>query len=410
MLGLSELIASDEFSQRARHPDFPNAFTRHRKLPLPALIASLVTMRASSQQSMLDAFFGAACGDQAVRGVSDRAFAKAREQLHMPALQRLNDWVLGQAAAAGFMPRWNGLRLVAADASVLMPALRASHRTRSAAAADQRLFMLYLPGAELTLHASVHSNTVSERAMLVEALDKLQPDDVLLLDRGYPAAWLVQLLIERGIKFIMRCDNDSGWGAVRQFIRGGANEAEVQLNKPSAQEACDWGIQRVGPRVRLVRQISPSGQIRVLATNLDVRSAPAQTFGELYHQRWRIEEAFKRLKHRAHLEAVSGLTQQALIVDVAAKVLADNLASLLCAAADEQHDLRARSRRCNRSYAAQLLPRILPSILLSVGDVLATIRDAITMLGTVTQRLIPGRSQPRPPNHHKPHPRYAYKG
>jgi hypothetical protein len=50
MLELSELVASDEFAQRARHPDFPNAFTRRRKLPLPALIAALPTMRASSQQ------------------------------------------------------------------------------------------------------------------------------------------------------------------------------------------------------------------------------------------------------------------------------------------------------------------------------------------------------------------------
>jgi len=33
------------------------------------------------------------------------------------------------------------------------------------------------------------------------------------------------------------------------------------------------------------------------------------------------------------LEAVSGLSQQALIIDVAAKVLADNLTSLTCAAA-----------------------------------------------------------------------------
>ena len=410
MLGLSELIGSDEFAQRARHPNFPNAFTRCRKLSLPALIASLLTMRASSQQSLLDAFFGSLCDGQAVRGVSDRAFAKAREQLHMPALQWLNDWVLEQADAAGFVPRWNGLRLVAADASVLMPAVRASHRTRSAAAVDQRLFMLYLPGAELTLHASVHSNTVSERAMLVEALAMLQPNDVLLLDRGYPAAWLVQLLNERRIKFVMRCDNDSGWSAMREFIRSNADEASAQLNEPSMQDALDWGIQRVAPSVRLVRQIAPNGQIRVLATNLDAQAAPAAAFGELYHQRWRIEEAYKRIQHRAHLEAVSGLTQQALLVDVAAKVLADNLASLLCAAAAAQHDLGARSRRCNRSYAAQLLPRLLPRILLFVGDVLATISDAITMLGTVTQRFVPGRSQPRPAHHVKPHPRYAYKG
>ena len=78
--------------------------------------------------------------------------------------------------------------MVAGDASVLLPAVRPCHLKRSAAAPDQRLFVLYLPGAELTLHASVHSPSVDERSMLMEALDQLGPDDVLVLDRGYPAA------------------------------------------------------------------------------------------------------------------------------------------------------------------------------------------------------------------------------
>jgi IS4 transposase len=50
---------------------------------------------------------------------------------------------------------------------------------------------------------------------------------------------------------------------------------------------------------------------------------------DLHHGRWRIEEAFKRLKHRLGLESVSGLSQHALLVDVATKVRADNLATLL---------------------------------------------------------------------------------
>src|SRR5690606_38968545 len=128
---------------------------------------------------------------------------------------------------------WQGLRVVAADASVLMPAVRACHRVRHRAAAHQWLFALYLPGAELTLHASVHSDHESERAMLVEALDKLDADDVLVLDRGYPAAWLVQLLNERGIRFVMRCDNDNGWSAVREFARSEAEQSLVRLNQPS---------------------------------------------------------------------------------------------------------------------------------------------------------------------------------
>ena len=377
-------------------------------------------MRASSQQTLLDAFFTnlhastGSSGAEVVRGVSDRAFAKARSHLHMPALNWLNDWVIDRAQTAGIVQRWRGLRLVAADASVLMPAIRKSHRTRFAASGDQRLFALYLPDSEFTLHASVHSADTSERAMLMQALECLGPDDVLLLDRGYPAAWLVSLLCERGIRFCMRCDKETtGWSAVKQFLRSGAAQARVSLSAPSAQDVQDWGCASTAPEVRLVRNVSSNARVRVMATNLDSVDFPWECFGELYHKRWRIEEAFKRLKHHMKLESVSGLSQHALIIDVAAKVLADNLASLLCRcamaddpdSADDQPD----KRQCNRGYAAAAILRILPSVLLFVGDALAAISNTLDLLRRTTCRIIAGRSTPRPKNNAKPHARYAYK-
>lgn len=367
-------------------------------------------MRSGSQQCMLDSFFASLRGQCGLlRGISDRAFAKARSHLHMPALNWLNDWLLARADQAGLLARWQGLRLVAADASVLVPAIRSCHRARCCER-DQRLFALYLPGAELTLHAAVHSAQTCERTMLVQALDTLGPDDVLLLDRGYPAAWLVQLLQERGIRFIMRCDSTSGWAAVRQFMRSGLPEAMVCLNQVSAQDALAWGCGRTAPSVRLVANVAPNGAMRVLATNLDCHQASAPAFGDLYHQRWRIEEAFKRLKHRLHLEAVSGLSQQALIVDVAAKVLADNIASLMCAAALGAHPAGDAARRCNRVYAAVCLQRALPRLLLSLGDGMVQLAQVLQQLAANTQRFVQGRSRPRPAQRIKPHARYAYKG
>ena len=34
---------------------------------------------------------------------------------------------------------------------------------------------------------------------------------------------------------------------------------------------------------------------------------PTGDFGDLYHARWRIEEAFKRIKHRLALEHLTGI-------------------------------------------------------------------------------------------------------
>ncbi|MBK9443336.1 MAG: transposase [Comamonadaceae bacterium] len=167
--------------------------------------------------------------------------------------------------------------------------------------------------------------------MLFESLLCLGPDDVLILDRGYPAAWLVAYLTEHNIRFCMRCEKSSGgWAAVRSFERSDQVDATVTLNKPNQWDCEDYGCSGAAPRVRLVKCVTPNGLVRVMATNLPDSQVPTAAFGELYHERWRIERAVKRLKHRCKLESVSGLTQHALMVDVHAKVLADNLASLVC--------------------------------------------------------------------------------
>ena len=226
MLEFSKRVGSEEFAQLARHPDCRRAFVRRRKLPRPELTGALLSMRNQSQQAMLDGFFASVDGSPTLRReVSDRAFAKARDHLHLPALESLNDLVVRRCDEDGLISRWNGLRVVAGDASLLMPAVQ--------------------------------------------------------------------------------------------------------------------------PCLRLVRQIAPNGQVPVLATNLQAQDFAAPLFADIHHQRWRIEEAFKRLKHRLHLEAVSGLSQQALIIDVAAKVPVDNLTSLMCEATITQANLTARSRQCN---------------------------------------------------------------
>ena len=94
-----------------------------------------------------------------------------------------------------------------------------------------------------------------------------------------------------------------------------------------------------------------------------------------------------------------------MVIDVAAKIPADNITSLMCAAAAVEADLPACSRKCNRSYAATLMHRPLPRLVLFIGDVGQIIANAIALLDATSQRFVPGRSRPRPapPHHVKPH-------
>lgn len=75
--------------------------------------------------------------------------------------------------------------------------------------------------------------------------------------------------------------------------------------------------------------------------------------------------------HRLHLEAVSDQSQHAQWVNVAAKVLADNMTALMCLAAQADARLPAK-RRCQRTHAAAAVRTMLPRVLLAVGDVLGS--------------------------------------
>ena len=99
--------------------------------------------------------------------------------------------------------------------------------------------------------------------MLFEALEPLGPGDVLVLDRGYPASWLVAHLVERGIGFCMRCDKANGWVAMLEFLQSQQDEAIVQLKALGVQDAKDYECSGAAPPVRLVRCISSTGQHRL---------------------------------------------------------------------------------------------------------------------------------------------------
>jgi hypothetical protein len=60
----------------------------------------------------------------------------------------------------------------------------------------------------------------------------------------------------------------------------------------------------------------------------DEADYPATDFADLYHARWRIEEAFKRIKHRLAREQISGISWGAAQQDFGAKLLCDNLNAL----------------------------------------------------------------------------------
>lgn len=368
----------------------------------------MIAGMCTSVQAALDDLFAQTSASLVRRRMcSDRAFSKARRGVSWTVFNDLNASLLDLAQPWIDAHRWHGLRVVAADGS----RLRVSTRRGAELVADHYAFALYLPGAELTLHAALGPADASERQMLFEAIEHTRAHDLLVLDRGLAGNTMAAALVQNQRHFCLRVDA-CGWTCVRRFLRSGQCEQVVSLAAPSAADAASYELLRIPTRVRLVRDVTPTGSVRVLMTSLlDARQYPAAAFGALYHRRWRVEEAFKRIKHRLRLEAVSGLTTLALRQDFAAKIVADNLHGLLGSAAvapEPGGTTLAPTHRTNRSYAFGALKPILAGCLLRVHACLRALADAIRLITRTRCRIQPDRSFPRT-SRTKPHAHLAYK-
>lgn len=113
----------------------------------------------------------------------------------------------------------------------------------------------------------------------------------------------------------------------------------------------------------------------------------AAEFGPLHHLRWRVEEAFRCIKHRLRLEAASGPTHLAFQQDFAAKVLADNPHMLLTAAADPQALHAQPTSRTNRTYPLGTLKPILAGCLLTLLPCLRVINQVMAAIAHTRFRI-----------------------
>jgi hypothetical protein len=128
----------------------------------------LKTTTGVSVQAELDVFIGH-LRDRSwlVRTMSEPAFAQARAKLSLTAIPALTDWLVARAEQYGFVPRWGGLRLVAADASTMRLGLRASHVKRDYMNLDKpRISTIYvdLPDATRKLYDELETEFITKVA------------------------------------------------------------------------------------------------------------------------------------------------------------------------------------------------------------------------------------------------------
>jgi len=407
----------------AQHRVSDTDFTRNRTLTFPVMVAALAQGLVKGLQTELDDFFGKLAGQASfMRQASKSAFSQARRKLKPAVFASLNHMLLDAWYRHVDPPRWRGLRLVAADTTTLrLPKLPevaeqyGCHGDRWGGEAPMaQAIGLFDVTSRLMLHAQLAPAASRERALLADCLHHVQGDDLLLLDRGFPAYWLFAWLLEQGKSFCMRVDGVMSREMEDFAYRSKASETVLDfvIPAPALRRAQQQGYTLTQPsfRLRLIRIPLKGGRTEILITSLlDSDRYPAADFAALYHQRWRIEECFKLLKCRLAVEHFSGELPESIEQDFLAKVWLSNLAATMSGLARLSGELVAETIP-NLTYALSALRAALPQLMLRPR--------AVSKLAAATGRLItktveiarPGRSFPRTRQKVKPVKARAYKG
>lgn len=406
---LRNIITSPDFI--ARHRQSEADFTRKRKLPFHLLIVFLLNMLRGSYQDQLDRFFKVLFRlDVAKRVVSKAALTMARMKLDYHAFIELNHHV-NTFFEEHFRPKtWFGFRLLIIDGSTIrLPRSKgiAKHfgvwNVRKGRPSPMaRISQLYDTLNKITVDALIRPKHIGERELAAQHLLNIMPDDLILLDRGYPAWWLFALITSLNANFCARISHTK-WKIVQTFFQSNDKDTIIWLTPTnnSIKSARQMGLDITPLKLRLIR-IENHGKTRILITSLtDTKLYPYRVFAELYHKRWPVEEDYKTIKTRIELENFSGQSALSVYQDFHAKVLLKNLISILAFPVNDSLASSTTTRKYDYQINfTQAISKTKDVIALLFHDKKPKLIQLIQHLQDIFLKTIepirPGRKYPRP--------------
>ena len=199
----------------ARHRRRAADFTRHRTLTFPVVFLLLLQKTTKSVQRHLHEFLAQWLSEPGAPAVTPGAWTQARAKFQHTAFIELNQDVLlplaYAPAQAARRRTWRGHRLLGVDGSSLrLPPtaelLRAFGQktvTNQGGATgtrypEARMSVLYDLLNDLGLDARLEPGAVGEVDLALQQTARLQPDDLLLWDRGFTGIVLMAAVGARG--------------------------------------------------------------------------------------------------------------------------------------------------------------------------------------------------------------------
>ena len=370
------------------------------------------------------------------KSVTASSFCEARQKVSEDIFKGLNKDLLENWNRKRPLPLWLGHRVYATDGSrVNIP--------RELLKFGFKIYdenRRHYPQGLLSCLYDVLSKTVydfdfvshmNERRCALEHLKLLEPNDVVIFDRGYFSYLLLHEFHQKGVHAIFRLQEGSVNKRIGAFIKSSKTDEMIEY-VPSGAVISDLKKQGyfLKPKpipLRLIKHII-KGETYLYGTTLKGEQYPSSCLSELYHERWSVEELYKISKKIVDIEEFHSKTERGVKQEIYAHLLLINLSRFF--EFDAQSSLppmnQEDKRKCSEiNFYKFFNPTSMFNIsfkncLIVVGHYienifLGTYEKINNWVAKVTQRILsvrhkirPGRSFPR--RSFKPERRWEKKG
>lgn len=340
--------------------------------------------------------------------VAASAFCAARAKLDDDIFKQLNANIIHTYDTQNSHPDWNGHRLFAVDGTKInlpRPLTTYGYRTPSENAYYPQGLVSCLYQLALKIPTDFilvpHSD---ERKAALTHLQALQPNDVIIYDRGYFSYAMLYAHVDRGIHAVFRLRINSS-SQIQAFAQSQKTDHRIELIPSKGQQilihASHPQIEFKPITLRLIKYHVSDTTYILGTTLLDQQCYPAVSFSDVYHARWGVEELFKVSKELIDVEDFHGQTERGVKQELYAHFVLITLTRLFANHVDDglnqtDKDDTSQPFKVNFKNCLTTVARNLEMLFLDhAARIKKTLTSILSTISSCRQRIRPNRSYDR---------------
>lgn len=267
------------------------------------------------------------------KSVTASSFCEARQKVSEDIFKDINRSLLNNWSEKRSLPLWLGHRVYATDGSKVniprdLVAFGFKIQDEERQHYPQGLVSCLYDVLSKTVYDFDFVSHMNERTCALKHLEILEPNDVVIFDRGYFSYLLLHEFHKKGVHVLFRLQKGTVNKQTQAFISSSKTDEIIEY-VPSDSIAFTlkkqgYVLEQKPIPFRLIKQ-TIKGDIHLYGTTLIGEQYPLSCFAELYHERWSIEELYKISKRIVDIEEFHSKTERGVKQEIYAHLLLINL-------------------------------------------------------------------------------------